>query len=105
MRAGRLKQRVRIQEFVEVVDEYGTPIGSDWEDVAIVWASVEPLRGREYIQLQNTQAELTTRIRIRYQPGITPAMRVLYDDRKFNIQSVIDPEERHRELELMCIEG
>lgn len=95
---------IKIQEFVEEVDEYGTPIGSGWQDVMAVWASIEPIRGREYIQLQNTQAELTTRIRMRYRPGITPAMRVLYQDRVFDIQSVIDINERRRYLELMCIE-
>ncbi|MGI6711877.1 MAG: phage head closure protein [Bacillota bacterium] len=104
MKAGKLRHRVTLQEFVEVVDEYGTPIGSGWQDVATVWAAVEPFKGEEYIQLQNTQAELTAKVTIRYLPGIKPAMRVLYGDRVFDIKSVIDPEERHRELQLMCVE-
>jgi len=104
MRAGELRHRVTIQEFVEAVDQYGTPIGQDWQDVCTVWAAVEPIQGREYILLQNTQTELTARIRIRYRAGIKPAMRVVYGQRIFNIQSVIDPEERHRELLLMCQE-
>lgn len=95
---------IKIQEFKETVDEYGTPIGSGWQDVMTVWASIEPIRGREYVLLQNTQAELTTRIRMRYRPGITPAIRVLCQDRVFNIQSVIDINEQQRHLELMCIE-
>lgn len=69
-----------------------------------MWAAVEPFKGEEYIQLQNTQAELTAKVTIRYLPGIKPAMRVLYGDRVFDIKSVIDPEERHRELQLMCVE-
>ena len=98
------RHRITIQEFIEEVDEYGTPIGSGWQDVMTVWASVEPIRGREYIEVQNTQAELTTRIRMRYRPGITPAMRVLYQGRVFDIQSVIDINEQHTHLELMCVE-
>jgi len=104
MNPGKLGHRVTLQEYKEVVDQYGTPIDQGWQDVATVWASVEPIRGREYVLLQNTQSELTTRIRIRYRAGITPAMRVLYGTRGFDIQSVIDPEERHIELQLMCIE-
>lgn len=104
MRAGELRHRITIQEFVEQVDEYGTPIGSGWQDVATVWAAVEPIQGREYILLQNTQSELTTRVRIRYRPGIKPAMRVVYGTRIFDIQAVIDFEERHVELQLMCKE-
>jgi len=98
------RHKITIQEFVEEVDEYGTPIGSDWQDKITVWASIEPIRGSEYIQLQNTQAELSTRIRMRYRPDITPAMRVLYQDRVFDIQSVIDINEQHTHLELMCVE-
>jgi len=104
MNPGKLRHRVTIQEFVEQMDEYGTPLGGAWQDVATVWAAVEPIQGREYILLQNTQSELTARVRIRYCPGITPAMRVVYGDRIFDIQSVIDPEERHIELQLMCKE-
>lgn len=104
MNASELRHRVTIQEFVEQVDEYGTPTGQAWQDVCTVWAAVEPIQGREYILLQNTQSELTARIRIRYRPGIKPAMRVVYGDRIFDIQSVIDPEERHIELQLMCKE-
>lgn len=104
MNPGKLRHRVTLQEFVEQVDEYGTPIGSGWQDVCTVWAAVEPIQGREYILLQNTQSELTTRVRIRYRPGIKPSMRVLYGGRVFDIQSVIDLEERHIELQLMCKE-
>lgn len=104
MNPGKLRHRVTIQEFKEDVDQYVTPIDQGWQDVATVWASVEPIQGREYVLLQNTQSELTTRIRIRYRSGIKPSMRVLYGTRVFDIQSVIDPEERHIEQQLMCKE-
>lgn len=104
MRIGDLRHRVTIQEYSEIVDEYNTPVGGEWQEVCTVWAAVEPIQGREYILLHNTQSELTTRIRIRYRSGIKPAMRVKYGDRIFDIQSVIDPEERHIELQLMCRE-
>lgn len=104
MNPGKLRHRITLQEYREILDQYGTPIDQGWQDVATVWASVEPIQGREYIQLQNTQSELTTRIRIRYRSGVKPAMQVLYGTRVFDIQSVIDPEERHIELQLLCKE-
>lgn len=104
MNPGKLNKRITLQQYVETLDKYDTPVGGDWQDVATVWAAVEPIRGREYVLLQNTQSELTTRIRIRYRPGIETSMRVLYGGRVFDIQSVIDPEERHVELQLMCVE-
>lgn len=104
MRIGQLRRRITIQQPVEVTDQYGTP-AIQWQEFATVWAAVEPIRGREYILLKNTNSELTVRIRIRYLPGVTNAMRVVYDDRVFNIESVIDVDERHKEMHLMCAEG
>jgi len=105
MRAGALRHRLTIQETIEGKDDRNTVTVTGWQDIATVWAAVEPLRGREYFQMQNTQSELTVRVRIRYLPGVAGAMRVIYGDRIFNIQSVIDVDERRREMELMCTEG
>ncbi len=102
--AALFRQRVTIQRLVEGQDEVGQPV-QEWQDVATVWGAVEPLRGREYFAAAQTQAEVTTRIRVRYRRGIRPDMRALYDGRVFNITAVIDPEERHRELQLMCREA
>lgn len=44
-------------------------------------------------------------MRLRWYPDITPDMRIMYAGRVLNIVSVIDPEEAHRELQLMCKEG
>ena len=95
---------ITIQQLPESTDQYNTPMESEWQDVVTVWASIEPIQGREYVLLQNTQSELTTRIQIRYRPGIKPSMRALYGSRVFDIQSVIDYEERHIDLQLMCVE-
>lgn len=105
MRAGRLRKRVTIQQKTTPVTQntYGeeAPV---WETVATVWASVEPLRGREFLEARREGAEVTTRIVMRYQSGIAPEMRATYDGHTYDVLSVIDPEERHRELQLMCRE-
>lgn len=100
-----MRNKITIQKFVEMLDEYNTPTGSStWQDVATMWASVEPISGKEYIMLQNTNSELILRIRMRYIPGITNAMRVKYGERVFDIQSVINYKELNREMHLMCTE-
>jgi len=75
-----------------------------WTDFATVWAAVEPLRGRKYFEAAAVNAENTVRFRIRYRFGITPDMRVIYSGRIFHIASVIDIDERHREIHLICRE-
>jgi SPP1 family predicted phage head-tail adaptor len=104
MRAGRLRHRVTIQRRLDVRDTYGDVAGGDWEDVASVWAAVEPLRGREFAELQRAGAEVTTRVVMRYRSGIEPQMRVKYGAHVYDIESVINVDERDRELQLMCRE-
>ena len=41
---------------------------------------------------------------MRYLPGITPDMRILYDGRTLFIESALDIDERHRELTIVCYE-
>lgn len=103
MRAGELRHRVTIQQKTVTSDPEGM-IVETWVDVATVWAAVEPLRGREYIQAAAVTPEVTARVRIRYRPGIEPAMRVVHGGTVCDIQSVIDVGGRRRELELMCRE-
>lgn len=50
----------------------------------------------------SAQSEVTTRIRLRYRPGITSADRVNHEGTLYNITSVIDYKSRNRELALMC---
>ena len=103
MNAGKLRHRVTIQKLEEVDDGYGG-IEEKWQDMITVWAVVEPLRGNERYTAQQVQAELTHKVTIRYKPGIKPDMRLKYGDRILEIEAVIDVEERHRWLELLCSE-
>lgn len=103
MNIAKLRHRVTLQSKEFSKDEEGTPTET-WIDVATVWASVEPLRGREYFAAATVNAENTVRIRMRYRRGVTPDMRALYDGRVFEIQSVIDVNEMHREIHLMTQE-
>ena len=67
-------------------------------------ASVEPLSGRELFESQQVVADVTHRVRIRWREEITPELEINYQGRTLQIVSVIDPGERHRELELLCRE-
>jgi len=103
MRAGKLRHRIIIQMPTETRDSFGG-VTVVWNTFAIVSGSVEPLRGQELWAAQAQQARVNTRIRIRYLAGITSKMRVLYGVRIYLIDSVIDPEERHIEMQLMAEE-
>lgn len=103
MRAGDLRHRVTIQQAAETQSGSGA-IGQTWSDVAAVWASIEALQGREVFAAQQINAQVSSRITIRYRAGIIPKMRMVFGARTFNIEAVIDPDGRRRELQLLVSE-
>lgn len=106
MEAGRLNKRVKLQQPVKNQDDYGE-MEVSYSTYATVWASIEPLQGRELEHAHQISAETNHRVTIRY--GIYPAdvaseHRVIYGERTFEITSVINPGERNEKLILMCKE-
>ena len=99
--AHRLRHRVTIEQKTAGADAWGQPVET-WETVAIVPAEVWPLSGREYIAAQAEQAGVTTKITVRYQAGIEPAMRITHDGKTYNIRAVLPDPTARRHLTLMC---
>ena len=104
MQAGKLRHRIKI---LKAVDQRGATFGEAklaYETVAIVRAAVIPLAGKEFWGAAQTEAGISHRIEIRYLPGITPKHRIEFNGRIFEIVSVLNLEERNREIHLMCWE-
>ena len=102
MRSGRLKHRIIIQTFSESKNDFGEGVKS-WNDYATAYASITPLSAKEYFKA-GVQAEATHKVELRYIDGIKPKMRVLYGERIFDIESVINIREENRVLQLICTE-
>ena len=101
--AGQLDKRVKIQQATVARDAHGQPIET-WSDLASVWASIEPLRGREFFAARQFQAETTHKLTGHWISGVLPTMRISHGSRTFGIEAVINVGERNRVLELMCTE-
>lgn len=95
---------VSIQRKTTTNDSYGGQVEA-WTTYATVWASVMPLKGRELIAAQAAQSEVTTRIGMYYRADVQPVDRILHGSNIYNIMSVIDPEDAHRELQIMATTG
>ncbi len=85
---GTLRHRVLIQQQETTRDSDGVS-QTAWVDVATVWASVEPLSAREFIQSGQTQAAVTARITMRYREGMMPTMRLIHRGEIFNIAGLL----------------
>jgi SPP1 family predicted phage head-tail adaptor len=107
MRAGRLRHRITLQRLVAGSPQQ-KPSGEPdvaWADYLSVWASVEPVTGREPFLAQAHLSEVTTKIRMRYRSGLDAAMRVVFGQGIYNIHAILNFEERNIELQLLCSQG
>ncbi|WP_342045983.1 phage head closure protein [Bacillus sp. OTU530] len=103
MNPGKLNKRIVLQKLATVDDGAG---GSEesWQDTSSVWALIQPLQGRELYQAQQINTELTHRITIRYREDVNASMRIMYNNREFTIDSIVNIEESNRFLEMTCRE-
>jgi len=99
---GWLNQRITLLAPATGQDAAGQPF-TGWADFATVWASLTDVSGKEYIAAGGLQNAAQTKILIRYQDGIVPAMRVLHGPDVYNIEAVLGQD--HLSLMLMCTRG
>lgn len=88
-RAGRLRHRVSLQAYTEIIDPNTGAREKGWAEVAKVWASIEPLSARDFIQSAALQSQVTARITIRYREGVTADMRIVHRGKIYNITGVL----------------
>ena len=103
MRAGRLRHRGVLQQVTETRDAHGG-VTETWTERARPWVSIKPLHGREAMYANQVDSNITHEIRMRYDSGITPAMRLSCRGRTFEFLSVANIDERDRELAIMAKE-
>ena len=103
MRAGQLNRMVTIRTVTLVPDGGGgnTEIPTDVPDIP---ARVEPLDGRELVEAMKVGLQRPHRFTLRYRTGMTGATRIVYALHTFDVKSVVDPEEAHRELIILTEE-
>ena len=104
MNIGALRHQLTIKAINTTEDSYGEVTEDPTTTECTVWGSIEPLSGRELLLAQQIQATVTHRVRIRYHSGLDPSMQIVFGTRTFDILSIINLEERNRELEIMCRE-
>lgn len=104
IRAGKLRNKIVIQQNTPSTDSFGERDAS-WSTFATVWADIKPLTSREYWDAVQVNAESTLKFVIRYLSGVTPKMRISWDSRIFNIESIINVDERNKMIVLLAVEN
>lgn len=84
--SGKLRHRVRIEKYDYLRDSQGEvlqdtvsgEVAQQWVEVAEVWAAIEPVSGREFIQSAATQSKVDARIVIRQRDDVDASMRLVH---------------------------
>lgn len=102
LHAGRMNHRIAFKRQAAGQDDTGAPNGA-WEEFYACSAFLDPLAGREWINGGVVHADVTHKIGLRYASELadaTPADRVYYGSRVFNIVAIRNLDEANRWLEL-----
>lgn len=110
--AGELRHYVAIQEKLETQDANGI-LTWTWQTVndergdwsAIPMAKL-PVSAREFEAAAAVQGEQATRFVMRWMPGVNSKMRVLHDDKAYDIRGVMEDQDSGSEyITLSCTQG
>lgn len=97
-----MRYLITVKRLSDTQNEYGER-DSGWIDVvANVFASKEPLLGKEYLAAEQVQSDVEVKFRCHWIDGITKAMRLHCDGEIYEILSAINPKGLNRELLLYC---
>ena len=108
--AYRLRHRVDIEDLTFTQDPTTGDMTEGWtsilsSDEPLIAAEIMPMSGREFVAAQAIQAGVNTKITVRYREGLKPIMRVLHEDKIYNIKAVLPDPTLRRHVTLMCEAG
>lgn len=102
MDAGRLTSKLTLKQKTVTRDSAGGEVVT-YVTRATVAGAAEPLRGREYIALQQSQSDLSVRFTIYFREDVGADWRVGWRGREYEIDGEpIDVDGRRNWLEIMC---
>lgn len=103
LRAGTLRDRIRIQARSDSHDEWGSPMPEAWDDIAPnrIAADVRHRSGLSTIKADAEVSIVRASIRIRRRADVTAGMRVLHSGQIYDIEAVL-PGETREYIDLVC---
>lgn len=95
---GQLRHRITLENKT-AGDDWGTE--ATWSaHLTDIYASIEPLTGKELVNAQQVSAETTHKVTIRHRDGINERMRIVHGSDVLHISGIINPGQQDEWLEL-----
>jgi len=101
MHAGQMRSLIVIEQVAEGQSNSGA-VTEDWSTFVTARARRRKLSGREFYAASVVNLQESVEYRIRFVKNITTKMRINDSGEFLDIQSIIDPDEKQRELILVC---
>lgn len=102
--AGKLNALIEVQE-QELTPDGGGGHVKTWKTVGQLWANWKHQSMWERLNAMQLQSGVRHRIFVRYNEFITPAHRIVYRGKAFNILGVVNVEDLNEDLEIQLEEG
>ena len=103
MRAGALRHLVAVMEPSTLKDAHGQRVLT-FTQHSQRHASIEPLKQEERVAADRVQGVRTHRIVMRFHPDITSRWRITFDGRTFDVDGILNKDERNVSTEAICVE-
>jgi len=103
MRARNLKHIIIFQEQSTITNKFNEK-EDKYIDILTCRASIQTISGKETFLSSSEFSTLSHKLRVRYSPLVNTKQTIKYDDRTFNILSVLNIFEANKELEILCEE-
>ena len=97
------RSRLTLQVPVDVTDDNGG-VSRSFVALADLWGEIVPAGANDRFLAQRMEETISHRIRIRFRPDLTAAMRLVVGSRVFLIHGIEDEDERHRFSRCHCEE-
>lgn len=69
-----------------------------------IWCDVNPVRGKEYTEMDKLVPEMQHKVTTRYRPNINQAHILKWQGRELNIKAIVDISGKQEDMEIMCLE-
>ena len=100
---GWIAHRIVIEEPAVLPDGAGGEMRT-FLPLATVWAAVTPVRAEAVTEGDRLGGRITHRVTIRWRADVTGGMRIRHRGRILAIDTVVDPDERRRYLQIAARE-
>ena len=102
---GDLNKRIDLIATTKVGDGMGGITETDITVASSIPAAIWPTSAKDITAMNSTTMIISHRVRIRYRSVLRSSWRLKFGNRYFAIVSIIDPNEEHKMLDLMCKEA